>query len=191
MYRLPQAGILAHLLLEERLNAHGYSQSKAVPGLWRHKSRPISFTLVNDDFGVKYVGKEHAMHLINILKETYEILEGWWGSKYVGSTFYWDYANRRVHLSMPGYINKALQRFAHERPQRLQNSPVNMIVNYSCIACSLACFRAWRVFRRNIIVYCAKQTQKHTFVNIPTPTCGTNIQSKSAVCQTGRTELPA
>ncbi len=58
MYGLPQAGILAQQLLEERLNAHGYSQSKAVPGLWRHKSRPISFTLVIDDFGVKYVGKD-------------------------------------------------------------------------------------------------------------------------------------
>ncbi len=33
MYGLPQAGILAQQLLEERLNLHGYSQSKAVPGL--------------------------------------------------------------------------------------------------------------------------------------------------------------
>jgi hypothetical protein len=57
MYRLPQAGILAQELLEKRLNEHGYSQSKAVPGLWTHKMRPISFTLVVDDFGVKYVGK--------------------------------------------------------------------------------------------------------------------------------------
>ena len=68
MYGLPQAGILAQQLLEQRLNEHGYSQSKAVPGLWTHKTRPISFTLVVDDFGVKYVGKEHVMHLINILK---------------------------------------------------------------------------------------------------------------------------
>ncbi len=68
MYGLPQAGILAQELLEKRLNMHGYSQSAAVPGLWTHKTRPITFTLVVDDFGVKYVGKEHAMHLINILK---------------------------------------------------------------------------------------------------------------------------
>ena len=52
-YGLPQAGILAQQLLEKRLNEHGYSQSKAVPGLWTHKTRPISFTLVVDDFGVK------------------------------------------------------------------------------------------------------------------------------------------
>jgi hypothetical protein len=123
MYGLPQAGILAQQLLEQRLNEQGYSQSRAVPGLWTHKTRPVSFTLVVDDFGVKYVGKEHAMHLISILKQFYEISEDWTGSKYIGITFDWDYAKRRVHLSMPGYISKALQRFGHERPRRLQNSP--------------------------------------------------------------------
>ena len=123
MYGLPQAGILAQQLLEQRLNAHGYSQSRAVPGLWTHETRPISFTLVVDDFGVKYVEKEDALHLINILKEHYEISEDWSGTKYIGITFEWDYTNRMVHLSMPGYIEKALQRFGHGRPKRLQNSP--------------------------------------------------------------------
>jgi hypothetical protein len=123
MYGLPQAGILAQELLEKRLNEHGYSQSKAVPGLWTHKTRPILFTLVVDDFRVKYVGKEHAMHLISILKQHYEISEDWTGSKYIGITFEWDYRKCRVHLSMPGYISKALQRFGHKRPCRLQNSP--------------------------------------------------------------------
>jgi hypothetical protein len=55
MYGLPQAGLLANELLEKRLNKHGYHQSKFVPGLWKHKTRPIMFTLVVDDFGVKYV----------------------------------------------------------------------------------------------------------------------------------------
>ena len=59
MYGLPQAGILAQQLLEERLNKHGFYQNKA-PGLWTHNTRPISFTLVVDDFEIKYVGKEHA-----------------------------------------------------------------------------------------------------------------------------------
>ena len=63
MYGLPQAGLLANELLEKRLNANGYRQSKLVPGLWKHDWQPIQFTLVVDDFGVKYVGKEHALHL--------------------------------------------------------------------------------------------------------------------------------
>jgi hypothetical protein len=123
MYRLPQAGILAQQLLEQQLGTHGYSQSKVVPGLWLHKSRPITFTLVVDDFGVKYVAKEHVTHLIRILKEYYEILEDWSGNKYIGITFDWDYVNRRVHLSMPGYIERALQCFGHNRSPRMQNSP--------------------------------------------------------------------
>ena len=36
MYCLPQVGILAQELLEQRLNKHGYSQSPITPGLWRH-----------------------------------------------------------------------------------------------------------------------------------------------------------
>ncbi len=68
MYGLLQAGILAQELLEKQLNKHGYSQSKAVLSLWTHKTQPISFTLVLDDFGVKYTREEHAMQLISILK---------------------------------------------------------------------------------------------------------------------------
>jgi hypothetical protein len=36
MYRLPQAGIIAQQLLEERLEKDGYRQSKTMPGLWTH-----------------------------------------------------------------------------------------------------------------------------------------------------------
>ena len=73
MNGLPQAGILAQELLEKNLSKHGFSQSKAVPGLWAHTTQPISFTRVVDDFGIKYVGKEHAKFLLDILREHYEI----------------------------------------------------------------------------------------------------------------------
>jgi hypothetical protein len=63
------------------------------------------------------------MHLISILKEHYKFSEDWTSSKYIGITLDWDYRNRRFHLSMPGYITKALQHFGHERPRQLQNSP--------------------------------------------------------------------
>ena len=123
MYGLPQAGILAQQLLEQRLNKHGYFQNKAVPGLWTHETRPISFTLVVDDFGIKYVGQEHALHLINILKEHYELSEDWKGTKFIELTLEWDYPSRKVHISMPGYINEALTRFKHKQPTRKQYSP--------------------------------------------------------------------
>jgi hypothetical protein len=73
MYGLPQAGLLAQQLLEERLNQQGYMQDTMVPGLWKHTTRPISFTLCVDDFGVKYVEREHAEHLIAVLQTHYKL----------------------------------------------------------------------------------------------------------------------
>ena len=63
------------------------------------------------------------MHLINILRQYYEIVIDWAGAKYIGLTFDWDYPNQRVHLSMPKYIVKALERFKVETPKRRQDSP--------------------------------------------------------------------
>ena len=80
MYGLPQAGIIAQELLEKRLLTAGYSQSKVTPGYWKHEWRPISFTLVVDDFGVKYIGEEHVYHLLQLLKRDYEIKEDWDGT---------------------------------------------------------------------------------------------------------------
>ena len=75
MYGLPHAGIIAQKLLEERLNKAGYYQSDMTPGFWKHKWRPVVFSLIVDDFGVKYVGEEHAKHLIKVLEETYTVTQ--------------------------------------------------------------------------------------------------------------------
>jgi hypothetical protein len=83
MYDLPQAGSLANKFLKKHLNKHGYQQSKLVTGIWKHKTRPIQFSLVLDDFGVKYVGKEHAQHLKNPLKEHYKLTFDWTGKLYI------------------------------------------------------------------------------------------------------------
>ena len=77
MYGLPQAELIAQELITKHINAVGYCQSKVTPGFWKHQWRPISFTLVVDDFGVKYVGKEHAEHLLNTLKQHYKIESNW------------------------------------------------------------------------------------------------------------------
>ena len=125
MYGLLQAGILANELLEKRLNKHGYFQSQQIPGLWTHELRPILFTLVVDDFGVKYVGEEHVHHLMRALtdKKQYKITANWKGKKYIGITLDWDYERRQVHLSMPGYVEAALQQFGHPMPTKQQDSP--------------------------------------------------------------------
>jgi hypothetical protein len=67
MYGLKQSGLLANQLLQTRLATFGYYPARHTPGLWLHKTRTISFTLVVDDFAVKCVGKQHAEHLWNAL----------------------------------------------------------------------------------------------------------------------------
>ena len=85
-----------------------------MPGLWKHEWRPIQFTLVVDDFGVKYVGKDNALHLKTTLEDNCGVTTEWEGKQYIGITLDWDYERRQVHLSMPGYIAKALKVFQHE-----------------------------------------------------------------------------
>ena len=79
MYGLPQVGILANKILRKCLAPHGYHEVDHTLGLWQHKILPVQFTLVVDDFGVKYQGKKNAMHLINTLTETYGIDVDWKG----------------------------------------------------------------------------------------------------------------
>jgi hypothetical protein len=55
-----------------------------------------------DDFGVKYVGREHAEHLMVCIKKKYNISSDWNGTAYCGLTLDWDYKNRTVDLSIPG-----------------------------------------------------------------------------------------
>jgi hypothetical protein len=67
MNGLKQAGLLDNQLLQTRLAPFGYYPARHTPGIWLHKTQLISFTLVVDDFAVKYVGKQHAEHLRNAL----------------------------------------------------------------------------------------------------------------------------
>jgi len=81
-------------------------------------SRPISFTLVVDDFGIKYVGKEHAEHLMT---DTVEV--DWKGDLYCGIQLDWNYGAGHVDISMPGYVKKQLVRYGHPTPKRKRNLP--------------------------------------------------------------------
>jgi len=124
MYGLPQAGIIAQELLQDRLAKVGYYQSKIVPGLWKHISRKTCFTLVVDDFAIKYTNMDDANHIINALKKDYVTTVDWEANKYIGLTVEWDYTNRKVFVHMPGYITKALQRFNHPPPRKNKTLPI-------------------------------------------------------------------
>jgi hypothetical protein len=102
MYRLPQANILANELLQRNLAKDGYRPTQHTHGLWTHDTCLILFSLVVDDFGVKYVGREHAKHLMACIKKNYNISSDWNGCAYCGLTLGWDYKNHTVDLYMPG-----------------------------------------------------------------------------------------
>jgi hypothetical protein len=128
MYGLSQSGILANQIIARCLAIHGYHQTKFTPGLWRHVTCPIQFTLLMDDFGVHCVGKEHAQHLIYALETDYIVSKDWTGGIYCGITLKWDYENKHVDLSMSGYIKDALHKFQHPMPKRPQYAPHNCTV---------------------------------------------------------------
>jgi hypothetical protein len=123
MYGLKQAGLLANQLLQTRLAPFGYYTARNTPGLWLHKTRTISFSLVVDDFAVKYVGKQHADHLRNTLLKTYELTNDWTATVYSGMTLKRDYKNRTCDISMPGYVSNVLIKFQHDTPKHPQHTP--------------------------------------------------------------------
>jgi hypothetical protein len=123
MYGLPQSGIIAQELLAERLVEYGYHQSKIIPGLWMHETRRTTFTLMVDNFAIKIMSENNAEHLIKALKKYCQITVDKEATKYIGLTVEWDYANGKVHIHIPGYLPKAMTRFKHETPNKIQNSP--------------------------------------------------------------------
>ena len=123
IYGLPQAGRLSNDAFVTNLAKDGYVQSKRTPGLFQHNTKPIAFTLVVDDFGVKHVGRQHAEHLEQTLRKHYRITTDWEGALYCGITLKWDYEKGTVELSMPGHIDRALQRFQHPTPSKAEEAP--------------------------------------------------------------------
>ena len=68
------ASIVSHL-------AHfGFAPVLRTPALWKHTTKPIIFSLVVDDFGVNYIGKENADHLIQAVQKLNTITIDWTGS---------------------------------------------------------------------------------------------------------------
>jgi hypothetical protein len=83
---------------------------------------------VLDDFGVQYVGRDHAQHLIDVLEADYIVSKDWTGGLYCGITLKLNYMSKHVDLSMPGYIKDALHKFQHPLPKRPQYAPYNRTI---------------------------------------------------------------
>ena len=87
IYGLPQSGKLANEYLRNKIAPPGYYEVKHTPGLWKHILRPIQFTLVVDDSGVKHTRRKDAEHLLSVLeKEFTAVSTDWEGALYCGIT---------------------------------------------------------------------------------------------------------
>jgi hypothetical protein len=105
------------------LRKYGYNEVKHTPGLSKHETKPIWFTLTVDNFGVKYVGKKHAKHLMKVLKVYYKVEEDWTGNLYYGINLNWNYEKRYVDISVSTCVHKNLIEYNHIKPNHPQNCP--------------------------------------------------------------------
>jgi len=118
MYGLPQASKLTNIQLQAFLAPHGYHPYPITPGSWTHMSHNIHFTLVIDDFAVRYMDCVDADHL-----PTHQVTEDWEASQYCSLSITWDYAKCTVDLAMPRYIKHALKEFQHPHPKCPEHAP--------------------------------------------------------------------
>ena len=109
MYGLPQAGQIANDQLQQHLAKYRYCHSKMTNGLWTHATNYTAFSLVVDDFGVRYTSTENIHHLLNALKDLYRITIDWSGLHYIDINLRWDYNVRTCDFSMKGYVIAALE----------------------------------------------------------------------------------
>jgi hypothetical protein len=84
----------------------------------------VWFNLCVDNFGIKYIGREHLQHLYDALcKETYKIVKNWIGDLYCGSALKWNYKKHHVDLAMPAYVKKHLTKYSHLALLKPQHCP--------------------------------------------------------------------
>ena len=65
----------------------------------------------------------NAEHLAKKIGDRYPIKCNWDPDFYLGMTMEWDYKNRTVTLSMPGYVQEALLKFQHIYGEMKCHSP--------------------------------------------------------------------
>ena len=73
VYGLPQAVKIVNVKLKLHLYKFGYEPAPINPGLWQHQTCPLQFSLVADDFGIKYERQEAITHLLYSLKKIQDI----------------------------------------------------------------------------------------------------------------------
>ena len=71
MYGLKESGVIAFDQLVRKLKRFVYEPMPQTPGLWKHSSRRMTFTLSVDDFDIQNFSKDDSSHLIDAIQATY------------------------------------------------------------------------------------------------------------------------
>ncbi len=98
-------------------------QAKPLLGSGNTAPVPSVSALSLNFFGVKYVGEEHAQHLLETVRQYYKCSCDWKGERYCGLTLWCGSADRKVHLLMSRYVEKALTWLKHSAPEKPQHQP--------------------------------------------------------------------
>ena len=132
IYGLPQAGKLAQDRLVTHLATHDYIQCVNTPCLFVHRTNGVAFTLVVDDFLIKFKERSAVEHLFSALRELYTITTDFSTTqKYVGITLQYNKRKRYIDMSIPGYVKKAIQRFQRTNLKGADSPIIYVPPNYS------------------------------------------------------------
>jgi len=105
IYGHPEAGRLwQRELIDNCLKPAGFFPLPSSPCLFSNKEKTVVFSLVVDDFFIKYRTRAAADPLLKALEARYTITKDETASKYLGLTITWE-ANNAVSVSLPGYID--------------------------------------------------------------------------------------
>ena len=124
MHVIPQSGRISNYYIKKDLAPHVYQKCRQTDVLCNQKWRLITFALVVDDFGDKYIGKQHAYHLIESIIKYYPVDFDWAGGLYFEIKLDWNYYQpRSIDLFMPKYIPSTLHKFQKQYPKIPHNVP--------------------------------------------------------------------
>ena len=63
---------ISESITQKRRKPEGYYKVTHTWGLWKHVTRPVQFTLVLNDFGVKYTNESNFEHLVYSFKNYFK-----------------------------------------------------------------------------------------------------------------------
>jgi len=87
----------------------GYIECANTSCLFQHATRNTKFSLVVDDFLIKYDKKDDADHLLSALSVIYSLRTDWHATLYLGMTIEYHIGSPTLTISMPSYVPNALK----------------------------------------------------------------------------------